>query len=148
MDHQFLNRCLDLAELALDAGGFPTGAIVVADGVEIGAGFNAVKALQDVTAHAEIRAIRSAGDGAAGGVLYSNLEPCMMCLSACAWAGIKEIIYGCSREVVHPRLNETNLASRSLSALLVHPIQVSSDPSIETSVVKLIRRWQRLQSKC
>lgn len=140
----FLHRCLDLAAQALDVGGFPIGSIIVADGKEIAAGFSAVEPLKDVTAHAEIQAIRSAGLAAKGGILYSSLEPCMMCLAACAWAGVRRVVFGCSRQSVHPALYETSLTSRSVSALLLQPIEVTSDLSIQAPVVKLIRRWQRL----
>lgn len=50
----------------------------------------------DPTAHAEINAIKQAckkfrTPNLTGAILVSSGEPCPMCLTACAWAGIKDI---------------------------------------------------------
>ncbi|MDX1333524.1 MAG: deaminase, partial [Robiginitalea sp.] len=54
------------------------------------------------TAHAEITAIRHACDREkqphlTGAVLYSNFEPCPMCLSAIYWADIRDVYYSSDR---------------------------------------------------
>ena len=59
---------------------------------------NEVISNNDPTAHAEIQAIRFACkkegvNDLKGGVMYCSGEPCPMCLTAIAWAEIKEIYY-------------------------------------------------------
>lgn len=59
---------------------------------------NEVTSKNDPTAHAEIQAIRYAckkekRDNLEGGKIYCSGEPCPMCLTAIAWADIKEIYY-------------------------------------------------------
>jgi tRNA(Arg) A34 adenosine deaminase TadA len=55
---------------------------------------NNVTLLKDPTAHAEMMALRYLGTNFdKNEVLISSGEPCPMCLTACAWAGIKEIYY-------------------------------------------------------
>jgi guanine deaminase len=59
---------------------------------------NSVKSLEDPTAHAEVEVIRQVckrfhTTDLTGAVLISSGEPCPLCLSACAWSGIKEIYY-------------------------------------------------------
>ena len=57
---------------------------------------NMVDAKKDPTAHAEIEAIRKAGEEGFNfedSTIYSSGEPCPMCATAIAWAGIKKVYY-------------------------------------------------------
>ncbi len=59
---------------------------------------NEVTSKNDPTAHAEVQAIRRACkeekvDNLKNGIMYCSGEPCPMCLTAIAWADIKEIYY-------------------------------------------------------
>ena len=56
-----MRRCLALAQEAADAGEAPVGAVVVQQGREIAAARNEREAACDVSAHAEILALRRAG---------------------------------------------------------------------------------------
>lgn len=84
--------------------GGPFGAVIVRDGEILGRGHNTVLKTHDPTAHAEVNAIRSAslrvGDHhLTGAVLYTNFEPCPMCLSAVYWADIREVRFCAGREL-------------------------------------------------
>ncbi len=57
---------------------------------------NQVIAKNDPTAHAEIEVIRKAGENSFNFedcVIISSGEPCPMCVTAIAWAGIKKVYY-------------------------------------------------------
>lgn len=59
---------------------------------------NEVTSNHDPTAHAEVQAIRFACEKEGvndlkSGIMYCSGEPCPMCLTAIAWAEIKEIYY-------------------------------------------------------
>jgi tRNA(adenine34) deaminase len=74
---------------------------VVKDGAVIGRAGNRTRELNDVTAHAEIVAIRqtsaSVGDERlAGADLYVTLEPCTMCAAAISFSRIRRLYYGAS----------------------------------------------------
>jgi len=78
--------------------GGPFGAVIVRDGKVLSKGHNTVLKSHDPTAHAEINAIRDACSQVGehhltGAILFSNFEPCPMCLSAIYWADIREIYY-------------------------------------------------------
>lgn len=78
--------------------GGPFGAIITLNGKIIGRGHNTVLLSKDPTAHAEVNAIRSAcrqleDPHLTGAVLYSNFEPCPMCLAAIYWAGIRSLYF-------------------------------------------------------
>jgi len=98
-DERWMTRALALAEQAGDRGEVPVGAVVVLDGREIGAGFNAPISGCDPTAHAEIRALRDAARRVGnyrlpGATLYVTLEPCTMCVGAIVHSRISRLVYG------------------------------------------------------
>ncbi len=100
-DTDFMQRALELARIAADAGEVPVGAIVVKDGVIIGRGSNAPISTSDPTAHAEIRAMRDAATHLGNYrlvdcTLYVTLEPCAMCTGAIQHARIARLVYGAS----------------------------------------------------
>lgn len=83
--------------------GGPFGAVVVKDDKIVGRGHNKVVLLNDPTCHGEIMAIKDASKNLnsfdlEGCDLYTTGEPCPMCLSACLWANINNIYYGCTIE--------------------------------------------------
>jgi len=104
MDHNsFLNLAVEEAFTGMRAGdGGPFGAIITRDGKIIGRGHNTVLLSNDPTAHAEVNAIRDAcrqvkNPHLSGAVIYSNFEPCPMCLSAIYWADIRMLYFAGGR---------------------------------------------------
>ena len=102
-DELWMRRALDLASRAAREGEVPVGAVIVRDGVEIGAGANAPIRGTDPTAHAEINAIRAASQAAGnyrltGATLYATMEPCVMCAGAIVHARIDRVVYGAADE--------------------------------------------------
>ncbi|MEM7415558.1 MAG: tRNA adenosine(34) deaminase TadA [Gemmatimonadota bacterium] len=95
---RWMERALELAREAEAQGDVPVGAVIVRDGVEIGAGRNRTVADQDPTAHAEVVAIRAAADAIGewrllGCTLYVTLEPCAMCAGAIVLARIPTVVF-------------------------------------------------------
>lgn len=79
--------------------GGPFGAMITKDNKIIAIASNTVLKDNDPTAHAEINAIRKAGEvlnthDLSGCILYATGYPCPMCLSAIIWSNIKEVYYG------------------------------------------------------
>ena len=100
LHQRWMRRSIELATDAGDAGEVPVGAIVVApDGVIIGEGENRRERDRDPTAHAEIVAIRRAGQHLNSWhldrcTLYVTLEPCPMCAGAIVAARLGLLVYG------------------------------------------------------
>ncbi len=97
-DHAWMRRALALAEQGAAAGEVPVGAVLVAAGVELGAGYNRPIAARDPTAHAEIGALRAAAAARGnyrlpGTTLYVTLEPCPMCAGAIIQARVARVVY-------------------------------------------------------
>jgi tRNA(adenine34) deaminase len=89
-----------LAQAAAAGADVPVGAVVLdADGAVIGRGRNLREASADPTAHAEILAIRAAGQARGtwrleGCTLVVTLEPCTMCAGALLAARLRRLVYG------------------------------------------------------
>ena len=98
-DEAYMRRALQLAEHARDAEGeVPVGAVLVHEERIVGLGWNRNITLHDPTAHAEIMALRAAGERIAnhrivGATLYVTLEPCAMCAMALVHARIGRVVY-------------------------------------------------------
>lgn len=97
--NEYMQEALKEAEEAARKGEVPVGAVIEKDGEIIGRGHNLTETLCDVTAHAEIMAIRQAAEKTGwyrltGCNLYVTLEPCSMCAGAIVWARINKIYIG------------------------------------------------------
>ncbi|WP_294372726.1 nucleoside deaminase [uncultured Clostridium sp.] len=95
----FIDEAKIEALKAYNEGEIPVGAVIVKDGVIIGRGHNLKEVLNDVTAHAEILAIKEAakniGDWRLDGAeMYVTLEPCPMCASAIVQSRISKVYIG------------------------------------------------------
>ncbi|MGM0637433.1 MAG: nucleoside deaminase [Pseudomonadota bacterium] len=135
MSHQqWIARCIELATENSSRGQAPFAALVVQHGRVVGQGVNDVKVTDDLTGHAEIRALQAAARQSgsrrlAGCVLYTSCEPCPMCLGAIYWSGITQVYYGLSIEgqaefsdLPQRQYAEFRLAPRERR---VHAVQVS-----------------------
>lgn len=98
---KFMWFAIDRAKTGIEDGQTPFGACIVKNSVVVAIAHNEVWAGTDITAHAEIAAIRKACQklqqvDLSGCAIYSTCEPCPMCFSAIHWAKIPTIIYGAS----------------------------------------------------
>ncbi|NJL56238.1 nucleoside deaminase [bacterium] len=95
-----MGRALELARQAEEAGEIPVGALVVGDrNTLIAEAENRKERDRDPTAHAEILALRAAGQilntwRLTQCTLYVTLEPCPMCAGAIVQARLKLLVYG------------------------------------------------------
>lgn len=98
-DKDFMAAALRLAVNARQAGEVPVGAVVVLDGQIVGEGWNQPIGTFDPTAHAEVVALRDAGQRLGnyrltGANLFVTIEPCQMCVGAMVHARIARLVYG------------------------------------------------------
>jgi tRNA(adenine34) deaminase len=150
VDVFWMEKALQLADEAEQNGEVPVGAVIVQDGVCIAAACNAPIGLNDPTAHAEILALRAAGQRLnnyrlPSATLYVSLEPCSMCAGAMIHARISRVVFGAS----DPRTGACGSVFDILrSPSLNHQCMVTSDVLASDSAQLLqsfFRRRRRMR---
>ena len=103
LDETWMQRALELAARARDEDDeVPVGALLIgADGALLAEGSNRNISEHDPSAHAEIVAMRRAGQSLGnhrliGTTLYVTLEPCAMCVMAMVHARVRRVVYAAS----------------------------------------------------
>ena len=120
-DDRWMQRALEEARAARDAGEVPVGAVIVRDGTVLAHAGNRTLRDQDPTAHAEAIVIRDTAAALGswrldGCTLYVTLEPCAMCAGAVVLARVDKVVFGAwdskagmagsvTDLLRHPRLN-------------------------------------------
>jgi len=99
----FMKEAIKQARKAASHDDVPIGAVIVRDGKIIARGENQVQLKRDITAHAEVVAIRRAAKKLGskfldGCEIYVSLEPCTMCATAISFARINKIIFAARDE--------------------------------------------------
>ncbi len=139
-DELRMEDALREAQRALALGEVPIGAVVVCDGQVIGRGCNRPITANDPTGHAEILALREAGQTVGNYRLlecdmYVTVEPCVMCAGAITHARIRRLIYGAGdpkagavhsvlQVLNHPKLNhKVEVSSGVLAARCMDLLQ-------------------------
>jgi tRNA(adenine34) deaminase len=100
-DRYYFEIALGEAEQALNENTYPIGAVIVDENYNlIAKGRNRVYPKKDATAHAEIDAIRNAGQAILKAkvkrdkfTIYTSLEPCPMCTGGILFANIKKVVW-------------------------------------------------------
>lgn len=101
-DEYYMALALEQAQKAYDNGEFPVGCVIVQDGQVIASGARQGttqdRAFFSEIDHAEIRALKHLETieirfDPEKSVLFSTMEPCLMCFGAIILAGIKKIVY-------------------------------------------------------
>jgi len=125
-DEKWMKIAISEANLAINQGEIPVGAILIQDGKLIAKAHNKPILNHDPTAHAEVEVLRKAGKKLknyrlARSTLYVTLEPCIMCLGAIMHARIERIVFGASDPKTGVCGSKTDLTSESF---FTHKVKV------------------------
>lgn len=98
-DEMFMQHALMLADKAEEQDEIPVGAVLVKHGEIIAEGWNQSISLHDPSGHAEMMALRSAGEKLKNyrlidTTLYVTLEPCPMCAGLLVHARVSRLVFG------------------------------------------------------
>lgn len=107
----------------------PVGCVIVKDNKVIARAFNKRECSQDVSAHAELLAIKKASKKLGtwrleGCTLYSTLEPCIMCSGAIISSRIDKVVFGAKDN-----------KWKSLTNLLNEPTELNHKPKVTSGVL-------------
>jgi len=98
-DEYWMQQALMLAQKAEIQDEVPVGAVIVKDNQLIAEGWNQPIQNNDPSAHAELSAMRKAGQALnnyriTDTTLYVTLEPCSMCVGAMIHARVNRLVFG------------------------------------------------------
>ncbi|HPT99677.1 MAG TPA: nucleoside deaminase [Armatimonadota bacterium] len=147
MDERFMRMAIEKAREGVAQGGSPFGACIVRDGEVVACAHNRVWQETDITAHAEIVAIREACRklgtiDLSGCEIYSTCEPCPMCFAACHWARLDRVIFGARiADAAACGFNELHLSNREMKEKGGSPVEITGD-FLRDECVELFRSWR------
>lgn len=100
-DEKFMKEAIRLAELSVDHGNEPFGAVLVKEGEIVYTNENQIYTETDPTFHAEAGLIRrfckeTGITDLSSYTMYSSCEPCFMCCGALVWVKLGRLVYGAS----------------------------------------------------
>lgn len=151
-DEKFMRLAINKAKEGIKRSQTPFGACIVKKGRVISCSYNRVWKNTDITAHAEICAIRDAcrklnTTDLSGCVVYSTCEPCPMCFSACHWGKVSRIVYGVRiRDARRFAFNELALSNKKMKQLAGSPVKVVGNCLYEENL-NLFRIWSRRKDR-
>ena len=128
----FMIAAMDKAREGIRSGQTPFGACIVKGAEIIACEHNRVWETTDITAHAEVTAIREACRklgtvDLSGCTIYSTTEPCPMCFSAIHWARIGKIVFGTSiQDAADAGFNELAISNQELKKNGCSHIQITA----------------------
>jgi len=147
-DLKFMRLAIAKAKAGIKKGQTPFGACLVKNDVVIACSHNRVWKSNNITAHAEMTAIAAACRklktiDLSGCTIYSTCEPCPMCFSACHWARISRIVFGCRiPDAQEFGFNEMELSNLKLKKLIKSRIKISAPLALKENIA-LFEFWQR-----
>jgi tRNA(Arg) A34 adenosine deaminase TadA len=141
---RFMQEALAEAEAAGARGEIPVGAAVVRGAEIVASAGNRTRELADVTAHAEVLAIRAAAaklgsERLTSCDLYVTLEPCTLCAAAISFARIRRLYYGAA----DPKGGAVDHGVRFFAASTCHHAPEVYSGIGEAAAAELLRQFFR-----
>ncbi|SEK88527.1 nucleoside deaminase [Halomonas daqiaonensis] len=149
-DRHYLQRCVELAEEALEAGDEPFGSVLVSgDGEVLVEDHNHV-AGGDATQHPEFFLARWAAENLTPeertrATVYTSGEHCPMCAAAHGWVGLGRIVYASSSEQLIGWLKEMGIDPAPVAPLPIQ--QVVPGAEVEGPVPEFTERMHNLHRR-
>jgi guanine deaminase len=137
---------IDQARLGIAAGQTPFGCAIARGGVLLAASHNTVLRDSDITAHAEIKALREACRKVSdvhleGAIVASTCEPCPMCMAALHWAQVTTVHFGaCIADAASVGFNELTVPASELLVRGGSTVRLAGSP-LASECRDLFRLW-------
>lgn len=148
----FMEKAIQIAQQGISKGQSPFGCCITQNNQIIAIEHNHVWDHSDITAHAEVLAIRQACQKLNQihldqCLLFSTCEPCPMCFSAIHWARIPTIYYGATIEDAKlAGFNELLLSTQQILKLTHSSIQIHKG-LLQKKCQNLFIEWKNQNSK-
>jgi len=144
---ELMHLAIEKTQSGIAAGQSPFGCAIARGDEILAVSHNVVWSTNDITAHAEITALREACRTAHAILLddcivATTCEPCPMCMSALHWARVKTVFFGATIEdAENAGFNELTLAAAEVIRLGRSQVQLVGDV-MRAECVNLFDRWK------
>ncbi|MCA9271000.1 MAG: nucleoside deaminase [Planctomycetales bacterium] len=144
---QLMRLAIDKAYAGVAAGQSPFGCAIARGDTLLAVAHNTVLQSVDITAHAEINALRQACAASGeilleGVVVATTCEPCPMCMAALHWARVEAVCFGASiADAADAGFNELQLPAESVVRLGGSRVQLVAGV-LQEDCVELFRAWR------
>ena len=140
---EYLKKSLELARILLDKGEFTSGAVVVTKSGNIYESGNSV-----ACNHGELQAIDAAigveGAPLKGAVLYTSMQPCIMCSTKAYWAGIRKVYYIIPKDAVRSEFCYSGTHKISEVVGKFHSkMEFVQDDTYLNEALSLYKQWEK-----
>ncbi len=143
---ELMDEAIKAAREGIEKGESPFGCAIALNNRVIACRHNTVLSRTDITAHAEINALRAACRDQKkllleGFEVASTCEPCPMCMAALHWARVKVVYFGASIDDARSAgFNELRIPARDIVQLGSSPVRVVNGIRRE-SCCDLFTQW-------
>ncbi len=143
---ELMQLAIDKAAAGVDAGQSPFGCAIAHGDDVIAVAHNTVVATTDITAHAEVNALRE-GCKATGQIhlddciVATTCEPCPMCMAALHWARVAKVYFGASiADAEAAGFNELQVPAADVLKIGRSQVQLA-DGILAADCRELFQRW-------
>jgi tRNA(Arg) A34 adenosine deaminase TadA len=139
---ELMQLAIDKCRVGLAAGQSPFGCAIARGDELLSCSHNTVALTTDITAHAEVNALREACRHTGnilleGAIVATTCEPCPMCMAALHWARVETVYFGASiADAERAGFNELQLSGQDLLRLGGSHVQLI--PGILTDECKVL----------
>ena len=146
-DIKHLQRCIELARIALEVGDEPFGSILVSANGEVLAEDSNHVGGGDHTQHPEFALARWAAQNMSleerkQATVYTSGEHCPMCAAAHGWVQLGRIVYASSSQQLSQWLSEMGIAASPVRNLTIQ--EVIHNPVVDGPVTELAEQVREL----
>ena len=147
IDYKHLERCVELAEIALNKGDEPFGSVLVSESGDVLFEDHNHVASGDHTQHPEFAIARWAANNMTPeerekATVYTSGEHCPMCAAAHGWVGLGRIVYASSSEQLVEWMKDLGASPSPVKNLPIE--EVIRDAKVEGPVPELAEKVRKL----
>lgn len=145
-DTQCLQIAIARSKESATAGSFPAGAVIVAEDLGEPPTYSTISGNTADFRHAELKAIegvvKQLQRNLDGVILYASMEPCIMCLTAAYWSGIRKIVYAIPKSRVKADYYGTELTTEEVNSKLLEPLDIIHLEELEEQALLVVHDWE------
>ncbi len=145
---KYMKCAVEISKIGIKTGQTPFGAVIVKDDIIIAQTHNQVFSTTDITAHAEMVAIKEAcinidSIDLSGATIYTTCEPCPMCFSAIHWAKIDKIVFGANiKDAKDSGFNELSISNKKMKKIGKSRVVIVKN-ILQSECKKLFALWSK-----